>query len=110
MNVAAGLAHGPAALIAAWPAPALVIGYELLMLVIRSSVRPAPAADTAVPEPPAGLNGHGHAAAELFAEDLARGEVPGVRRIRKELKMGQPKAQQVRDYLAAVASGHSEGR
>ena len=40
-NVAAGLAYGPVgALVAAWPAPALVISYELLMLVIRSSVQP----------------------------------------------------------------------
>jgi hypothetical protein len=44
------------------------------MLVIRSSVRPAPAADTAVPEPPAALNGHGHAAAQRYAG--ARGD-PG---------------------------------
>jgi hypothetical protein len=37
-NVAAGLAYGPVgALVAAWPVPALVISYELLMLVIRSS-------------------------------------------------------------------------
>jgi hypothetical protein len=38
-NVAAGLAFGPVgAVVAAWPAPALVISYELLMLVIRGSV------------------------------------------------------------------------
>jgi len=58
------------------------------------------------PEPPSGLNGQGHQAAELFADDLARGEVPGVRRIRKELHVGQPKAQQVRDYLTGLANGH----
>ena len=73
------------------------------MLVIRSSVRPAPAADTPVPEPPAELNGHGHTAAELFSAELARGQVPGIRRIRKEMKVGQPRAQQVRGYLAALA-------
>jgi hypothetical protein len=58
---------------------------------------------------PAGLNGHGQAAAELFAEDLARGEVPGVRRIRRELKVGQPKAQQVRSYLELLAAGSGHG-
>ena len=103
-NVAAGLAYGPVgALIAACPAPALVIGYELLMIVIRSSVRAAPGPDTAVPEPPAGLNGHSHQAAELFADDLAAGKVPGVRRIRRELHVGQPRAQEVREYLTVLA-------
>ncbi|HUY51696.1 MAG TPA: DUF2637 domain-containing protein [Streptosporangiaceae bacterium] len=96
-NVAAGLSYGPVgALVASWPAPALVISYELLMIVIRSSIRAAPVAGTPVPEPPVGLNGHGHAAAERYAADLARGEVPGVRRIRRDLKVGQPRAQQVR--------------
>ncbi len=43
-NVAAGLAYGPVgALVSTWPAPALVISYELLMLVIRSSARAVPA-------------------------------------------------------------------
>jgi hypothetical protein len=103
-NVAAGLSYGPAdALVAAWPAPALVISYELLMIVIRSSVRAAPGVSTPVPEPPSGLNGHGHAAAGLFAADLARGEVPGIRRIRREMHLGQPRAQQVREYLAELA-------
>ena len=77
----AGLSFGPVgALVASWPAPALVISYELLMIVLRTSPRAAataPAADTAVPDPPAGLNGHGHAAAERYAAELARGEVPG---------------------------------
>jgi hypothetical protein len=54
-NVAAGLSYGPVgALVASWPAPALVISYELLMIVLRNSVRaaaPAPAASLAVPEP-----------------------------------------------------------
>jgi hypothetical protein len=54
-NVAAGLASGPVgALVASWPAPALVISYELLMIVIRSSVRPASEPGT-VPGPPRGV-------------------------------------------------------
>lgn len=109
VNVAAGLSYGLiGALVAAWPAPALVISYELLMIVIRGSVRAAPGPDTPVPEPPAGLNGHGHQAAEKFADDLARGEVPGIRRIRREMKVGQPRAQQVRDYLTALAEREGE--
>jgi Protein of unknown function (DUF2637) len=106
-NGAAGRAYGPmGALVASWPAGALVISYELLMLVIRSSARaaapapaPVPAAGSGVPEPPAGLNGHGHAAAERYAAELARGEVPGIRRIRREMRVGQPRAQEVREYL-----------
>ena len=40
-NVAAGLVYGPAAaVIAAWPAPALVISYELLMFLVRTSATP----------------------------------------------------------------------
>jgi hypothetical protein len=106
-NVAAGLSYGPVgALVASWPAPALVISYELLMIVLRTSARTAataPAADTAVPGPPAGLNGRGHEAAERYAAEVARGEVPGVRRIRRDLKVGQPRAQEVREYLTALA-------
>jgi hypothetical protein len=111
-NVAAGLAYGPVgALVAAWPAPALVISYELLMLVIRSAATPAPGEPGTVPAPPARLNGHGREAAELFASELVRGEVPGVRRIRREMHLGQPRAQQVREYLAgelAASNGHGE--
>jgi hypothetical protein len=77
VNVAAGLVYGVAgATVAAWPAPALAISYELLMLIVRRSARPAvtePAVPRPGPEPPAALNGSGHTAAELFASDLARG-------------------------------------
>jgi hypothetical protein len=101
-NVLAGLAHGLlGAIVAAWPALALVGSYELLMMVIRAGA--APAADTAVPGPPAGLNGHAHEAAERYAAEVARGEVPGVRRIRREMHMGQPRAQEVREYLTGLA-------
>jgi hypothetical protein len=40
---------------------------------------------------------------EPFLEDLARGEVPGIRRIRAELSCGQPRAQDVQRKLAALA-------
>jgi hypothetical protein len=72
------------------------------MLVIRNSACPTSAPDTPVPEPPAGLNGHGYAAAQRYAAELARGEIPGIRRIRRDLHVGQPRAQQVREYLAAL--------
>jgi hypothetical protein len=41
-NVAHGLGHGPSgAVVAAWPAVALVGSYELLMVIIRSGQVPA---------------------------------------------------------------------
>lgn len=55
VNVAAGLANGVVgAIVAAWPAPALVISYELLMLIVRRSARPVPepAAAGGPPAPP----------------------------------------------------------
>ena len=95
-NIAAGLAYGAVgAIVAAWPAPALVISYELLMLVIRSSVAPVPG----VPDEFASLNGHAAAAAELFAADLEAGRVPGIRAIRSGLQVSQDKASQVQAYL-----------
>jgi Protein of unknown function (DUF2637) len=99
-NVAAGLAYGPlGAIVAAWPAPALVISYELLMYVIRSAAAPTTSRRSAGISDVAALNGHAHQAAELFAAELAEGRVPTIRRIRSEMHVGQPRAQQVREYL-----------
>jgi uncharacterized protein DUF2637 len=97
-NVTHGLGHGViGAAVAAWPAVALVGSYELLMMVIRSSQVPAGDAP-----------GTGHdadplqeQAAELFADDLAADRVPSVCAIRAELHVGQPRAQRLRDCLAA---------
>src|SRR5215472_12344356 len=89
--------------LSAWPGAAFVGSVELLMGMVRRTRSAAPAPDTSVPGPPAALNGHGEAAAELFAGDLAEGRVPGVRRIRREMHLGQPRAQQVREYLAGLA-------
>jgi hypothetical protein len=57
---------------------------------------------TALPEPSAGLDGHGHAARELFAAELAAGEVPSIRAIRSGLSVGQDRAQQVQAYLREI--------
>jgi Protein of unknown function (DUF2637) len=63
----------------------------------------APGAVPAVPG--ARANGHGvlPAEAEPFTEELARGEVPAIRRIRTELRVGQPKAQEIQARLAVLA-------
>lgn len=99
-NVLAGAAYGLlGAAVAAWPALALVGSYELLMWLVRR--------DAAVPDVsgvPAGLNGHAHAAAELFAADVEAGRVPGIRAIRSGLHIGQDKASQVQAYLRGLIS------
>ena len=82
-------------------AAALAVGLGVLNRVVAARTAPEPAsvAGTPVPEPPAALNGHAHEAAKLFAADLAEGRVPGVRAIRGRMHVGQPRAQQIRDYL-----------
>ena len=104
-NVAHGLGHGPVgAAVAAWPAVALVGSYELLMVVIRSS-RAAPGGTTDSAGNPDPL---GEQAAEIFADQLAADRVPSVRAIRAQLHVGQPRAQRLREYLAAGASRRVE--
>jgi len=101
-NVAHGLGQGPVgAGVAAWPAVALVGSYELLMMVIRSSqaVPPGTTGSPGVPDP---LQ---EQAAEIFADELAADRVPSVRAIRAQLHVGQPRAQRLREYLAAGAVG-----
>lgn len=98
-NVVHGLGHGPVGTaVAAWPAVALVGSYELLMMVIRSS-QPAPGGITGSADNPDPL---GEQAAEIFAGQLAAHRVPSVR---AQLHVGQPRAQRLRDYLAAGVQG-----
>jgi Protein of unknown function (DUF2637) len=99
-NVAHGLGHGLiGAAVAAWPAVALVGSYELLMMVIRSSqVRAGDESERRHNADPLQEQ-----AAEVFAEQLAADRVPSVRTIRAQLHVGQPRAQRLRDYLAAGA-------
>ena len=87
-NVAHGLGHGPVgAVVAAWPAVALVGSYELLMMVIRGS-QAAPGGMTDSADNPDPL---GEQAAEIFADQLAADRVPSVRAIRAQLRVGQPR-------------------
>jgi hypothetical protein len=101
-NVAHGLDHGLiGAAVGAWPAVALVGSYELLMMVIRGAQAPA-----AAPRPHDGASVTdplGEQAAVVFAAELAADRVPSVRAIRAALHVGQPRAQRLREYLAAVA-------
>jgi hypothetical protein len=99
-NVMSGLPRGPlAATVAAWPALAFTVASFMLERWLKSQVSTAPAA---VPGVPAELNGHAHAAAELFAADLEAGRVPGIRTIRAGLHVGQDKASEVQAYLRGL--------
>lgn len=107
-NVAHGLGHGIiGAAVAAWPAVALVGSYELLMVIIRGAQTSA-----AVPRPNEGapmLDPLGEQAVEVFAGELAADRIPSVRAIRAALHVGQPRAQRLREYLAAVADTDGGG-
>jgi hypothetical protein len=104
-NVAHGLGHGLiGAAVAAWPAVALVGSYELLMMVVQSSQVQA----DGMPEGGHDADPLQEQAAELFADQLAADRVPSIRAIRAQLHVGQPRAQRLRDYLAAGAGRHGE--
>jgi hypothetical protein len=104
-NVAHGLGHGLMGVaVAAWSAIALIGSYELLMMVIRSSqISANSVTGSGHDEDP--MQGH---AAEVFAEQLAADRVPSIRAIRAQLHVGQPRAQRLREYLAAEARKDSE--
>lgn len=75
-NVAHGLGHDlTGAVVAAWPAVALIGSYELLMMVIRSSQVPA----DGTPETEHHADPLQEQATELFAEQLAADRVPPAR-------------------------------
>lgn len=115
-NIAHGIENGPlGAIVAAWPAVALVGSTELLLRLLHpaasgavSPVREAvpvdeiPASDP-VSAPPVIDDPKQRQAAERFAEDLANGTVPGIRRIRGELNVGQPRARRIQQHLTALA-------
>jgi len=107
-NVAHGLGHGPAcAAVAAWPAVALAGSYELFMTIIRGARQPDGRVSGAghVPGAVSGTDPLRAQAAEVFAAGVAAGRLPSIRAIRSRPRVGQPRARQVRAYLAALADG-----
>ena len=104
-NVVHGLGQGPAgAVVAAWPAVALVGSYELLMVVVRSAQAPEGTAPWAGASGAPSDDPFQAQAAEEFAGEVAAGRVPSVRMIRARLHVGQPRAQRARAYLAALSN------
>jgi hypothetical protein len=107
-NVESGIRYGVlAAIWAGIPAVAFSLATFMLERWLKAQASPEirnAIADLA-PVPAVYLNGSGvHPdEAEPFAEELARGEVPTIRRIRDELHVGQPKAQEIRARLSVLA-------
>ena len=82
--------------------PVVVLGFSAALIhLLRSD--PAGTVPGTVPAP--GLNGHAAEAERLFAAELEAGRVPGMRRIRAGLHIGNDRAALVRDHLRARA-GH----
>ncbi len=104
-NVAYGAPFGQSGeLLSGWPAVAFVGSVEMVLVMVRRA-RTAP--EPAALHPAVLSNGHsvpegGREAAERFAAELAAGDVPSVRAIRREI-LGTPPAQQVQSYLSALA-------
>jgi hypothetical protein len=98
-NVAYGVPYGlTGALLSGWPAVAFIGCAEMAIGMVRRQVY----GSTSVLAVPAALNGEAHQAAELFADDIAAGRVPGIRAIRTGLHIGQDKASQVQAYLRTL--------
>ena len=77
------------------------------MTIIRGARQSAGGVSAAGPVPGAvsGMDPLRVQAAEVFGADVAAGRVPSIRAIRSRLRVGQPRAQQVRAYLDALAGG-----
>jgi hypothetical protein len=126
-NVAYGARFGlTGSLLSGWPAVAFIGSAELAIGMARRARQAAPVpGDVPVPVPvpaavPASapahvpvsaLNGHGHEAERLFADELAAGDVPPIRRIRAEMHVGQPKAREIQAHLEKLTpAGRSIAR
>jgi len=102
-NVAYGLGHGVVgAAVAAWPAVALVGSYELLMMIIRSAQLPG--TETALGGALSACPLPIRCRRRLRRHSRSSLRPTACRRcaIRARLHVGQPRAQRVRAYLAAL--------
>jgi Protein of unknown function (DUF2637) len=98
-NAAAGAAYGVmGAIVSALPAAAFTGGAELVMGMARRG------AWLVIEDQGAELDAAAAAAALVFAGDLAAGQVPPIRAIRAQCKVGQPRAQRIQAHLAVLAA------
>jgi hypothetical protein len=106
-NIAYGARFGlTGSLLSGWPAVAFIGSAEMAIgMVRRARSAPVPAGvpdPDPVPAPGYTLNGHGHEAERVFADELAAGDVPSIRRIRAALHCGQPRAREVQAHLETL--------
>jgi hypothetical protein len=104
---------------APWPVVVLVsclpvatLGFAAALTHLLHEVVPGDVPGDVPAVPAVHLNGSGldPADAEPFAEELASGKVPTIRRIRAELRCGQPKAQEIQARLQVLAGSGGHGR
>ena len=114
-NVVAGLGHGPlGAVIASWPALALVGSYELLMALIRARSSEAAAATESGPqaalapvEPEAPQSAL--AAAQAALEASIRGGNPlSQRQVMARFGLSRPEESMMREAVLSRSNGHRE--
>ncbi|MET8139856.1 DUF2637 domain-containing protein [Sphaerisporangium sp. NPDC005288] len=125
-NVANGLGHGiVGAIVAGWPALVAVGSFELLIRLLRdgrptstqrttdhvpasrTTEQPAPTHppdDAAPAAPPPILDPDVRAAITLYTDELSDGEIPSIRRIKRDLRIGHPKATRIHAALAQPTS------
>lgn len=105
-NVLAGLSWGPlGAVVAAWPALALVGSYELLMLIIRGSAREdrQPPADV-LPSP--SFTDAQTAAREALARSVVGGNPLSQNQLQAQFRLSRAEATRVRQAVLAESNGH----
>ena len=101
-NILAGAAYGLlGAVVAAWPALALVGSYELLMLIVRAGAASAPAA--AVPAVAADAESAARAA---LTASIAAGSPLSQREIARRFGMPRSRVAVLAREVAASANGH----
>lgn len=93
--------------VAAVPPVAAMLALAALMRQVFRLALDAHLAGAPEPVPAALADGDaapegGQEEARIFADVVARGELPSVRQVRREMHLGQPRAQQVHAYLAAL--------
>ena len=126
-NAAAGASHGAAGIaVSMWPAVAFIGAAEAFLMIVRGSRQEATSADETVPEgvpgpvqeapvatrrPPKSLSGQRSprrgdtpAPADVFAQGLSAGVVPGIRAIKSRCHVGQDAAVAIKSELAAFLS------
>jgi hypothetical protein len=99
-NVASGLRFGPiGALVAAWPALAVVGSYELLMLVVRGTAVPVAGTEAA---------GDATEAAKAALEaSIAAGKPLSQRELARRFEISRSRAAGIAREVTAAANGHA---